>query len=189
MLDERSTDMNASDGNSSRGYRADNEFSPSRSPVTRSHRDKRNSYRPEYKDEDDKRFAQRKDKEKEMNALPKGLQQMRAKLLASKKTTTVSGTSQTPTSAPSGSQRTPSAASGSSPTGKAATDAKLSDRLARLKAMQEDAKALEEERDERLASKTKHEEAERLRDALLRQKSAHLGRSEFAREEERKDLK
>lgn len=136
-----------------------------------------------------------------MDALPKGLQQMRAKLLASKKTTSVGGTgsssnAQAPTSAPRKAQ-TPtttttttntSAASSSSPGDKAATDAKLSDRLARLKAMQDDAKALEEERDERLASKTKHEEAERLRDALLRQKSSQLGRSEFAREEERKDL-
>lgn len=177
--------MNTSDGNSSRGYRADNEMSPSGSPVLRTHRAKRDSYRPGYKEEDAKRISQRKEKEKEVDALPKGLQQMRAKLLASKKTGgTTGGSAQAPTSAP---RKEPSSA-GSTSDDKATTDAKLSDRLARLKAMQDDAKALEEERDERLASKTKHEEAERLRDALLRQKSSQLGRSEFARDEERRDL-
>lgn len=180
----RSLDVNASDGNSSRGYRADNEMSPSGSPVLRTQRSKRDTYRPGDKDEDAKRVSQRKEKEKEVDALPKGLQQMRAKLLASKKGAG-GGSAQAPTSAP---RKEPSSTSSSSPGDKAATDAKLTDRLARLKAMQDDAKALEEERDERLASKTKHEEAERLRDALLRQKSSQLGRSEFARDEERRDL-
>lgn len=149
---------------SSRGYGADTEQSPSHSPIVRSPRDRRDNYRPSHKDEDAKRQFQRKEKEKGVEALPRGLQQMRVKLLASKKVSSVAKE-------------------------KAATDAKLSDRLAKLKAMQDDAKAMEEDREERLNVKSKHEEAERLREALLRQKSSQLGRSEFAREEERKDLK
>ncbi|KAG5364536.1 Pre-mRNA-splicing factor CWC25 [Yarrowia sp. E02] len=182
LQDERSTEMNASDGNSSRGYRADNESSRSGSPS----RSRRDSYRP--RDDDEMRVSQRKEREKErekeVDGLPKGLQQMRAKLLASKKSgNSSSSSSSVPTSAPV------SNTSKSATKAKSETDAKLTDKLARLKAMQDNAKALEEERDERLATKNKHEEAERLRDALLRQKSAQLGRSEFAREEERKDLK
>lgn len=154
------SDRSVSDIASSRGYKGDNEdSSSSRPPAARMPRDKRDSYRPSnyYEDHDKARSVERKEKEHEESALPKGLQQMRAKLLASKKT--------------------------------AATDAKLSERLAKLKAMQDDAKALDEDREQRLATKKSAEEAVRLREELLRQRSAKIGRSEFAREEERKYMK